>query len=54
MTVIYYADGARIGPVDSPAREMDHKYWLGSIPTGELADDPANPVVWPPSGRASA
>jgi ectoine hydroxylase-related dioxygenase (phytanoyl-CoA dioxygenase family) len=50
MTVIYYADGARIGPVDSPAREMDHKYWLGGIPTGRPADDPGNPVVWPKEG----
>ena len=49
MTVIYYADGARIGLVDSPARELDHKYWLGSIPPGEPANDPANPVVWPPA-----
>jgi ectoine hydroxylase-related dioxygenase (phytanoyl-CoA dioxygenase family) len=49
MTVIYYADGARIGPVDSPAREMDHEHWLAGIPTGELADDPGNPVVWPPA-----
>lgn len=48
MTVIYYADGARVGPIDSPAREGDHKAWLGGIPTGELADDPGNPVVWPP------
>jgi ectoine hydroxylase-related dioxygenase (phytanoyl-CoA dioxygenase family) len=49
MTVIYYADGARIGAVDSPARELDHEYWLGGIPPGELADDPHNPVVWPPA-----
>jgi ectoine hydroxylase-related dioxygenase (phytanoyl-CoA dioxygenase family) len=49
MTVIYYADGTRIGPVDSPARRMDHEYWLGSIPQGELADHPDNPVVWPPA-----
>jgi ectoine hydroxylase-related dioxygenase (phytanoyl-CoA dioxygenase family) len=47
MTVIYYADGTRIGSVDSPAREMDHKYWLSSIPPGEPADHPDNPVVWP-------
>lgn len=49
MTVIYYADGARIGPVDSPARGMDHKYWLAGIAPGERADDPGNPVVWPPT-----
>jgi ectoine hydroxylase-related dioxygenase (phytanoyl-CoA dioxygenase family) len=54
MTVIYYADGARIGPVDSPAREMDHKYWLASIPPGEPAADPGNPVAWPPTDPQQA
>jgi hypothetical protein len=48
MTVIYYADGTRIGPVDSPARRLDHRVWLDGIEPGQLADGPLNPLLWPP------
>ena len=48
MTVIYYADGTRVGPIDSKARRLDQKIWLNSIPTGELAAGPLNPLLWPP------
>ena len=49
MTIIYYADGTRVGPIDSKMRRFDQKAWLASIPTGELAAGPLNPRLWPPS-----
>jgi hypothetical protein len=48
MTIIYYADGTRVGPIDSKMRRFDQKAWLASIPTGELAAGPLNPRLWPP------
>ena len=48
MTVIWFADGARVGPIDSRFRRLDQKVWLDSIPTGELAAGPLNPRLWPP------
>jgi hypothetical protein len=49
MTVIYFADGTRIGPLDSQARRFDHEHWLGGVPEGEVADGPRNPRLWPPA-----
>ena len=46
MTVIYFADGARIGSVDHPARRFDHAVWLGGVPVGSPADGPDNPLLW--------
>lgn len=50
MTVIWFADGARVGPIDSRFRRLDQKVWLDSIPSGEPAAGPLNPRLWPPSG----
>lgn len=47
MTVIYFADGARVGQIDSAYRRFDQKIWLDDIPTGEPAAGPLNPVLWP-------
>ncbi len=47
MTVIWYADGTRVSDDLSGVRALDHKYWLGSVPPGEVADGPMNPVLWP-------
>ena len=47
MTVIYVADGARVGEV-TPGQELDHKAWLRSKPPGELVDSDRNPRLWPP------
>jgi hypothetical protein len=47
MTVIYFADGARIGALDSEARRFDHHHWLGGVPEGAVADGPRNPRLWP-------
>lgn len=49
MTVIYFADGTRVGPLDSPARHHDAHHWLGDTPEGALADGPLNPRLWPPA-----
>ena len=49
MTVIYFADGTRVTPIDSKARRLDQKFWLADVPTGELAAGPLNPRLWPPS-----
>lgn len=46
MTVIYYADGTRVGELDNPMRENDARQWLGSRTTGEIADGPLNPLLW--------
>jgi len=47
MTVIYFADGARVSHDLSGARAFDHRFWLDSIPAGELANGRLNPVLWP-------
>jgi hypothetical protein len=48
MTIIWFADGTRVGPIDSEARRLDQKWWLSDRGPGELADGPSNPLVWPP------
>jgi ectoine hydroxylase-related dioxygenase (phytanoyl-CoA dioxygenase family) len=45
MTVIYYADGARVVDEPTPAQEVDRRAWLGGRPPGALADHEHNPVL---------
>lgn len=45
MTVIYYADGARVATDLNDAQEVDRKAWLGGRPPGALADHELNPVI---------
>ncbi len=47
MTIIWYADGTRVSENLAGVRAMDHQYWLGSVPPGQVADGPLNPVLWP-------
>jgi ectoine hydroxylase-related dioxygenase (phytanoyl-CoA dioxygenase family) len=47
MTVIYIADGTRVGEIDSPARQLDQAIWLGGARPGSLVDGPGNPLLWP-------
>jgi ectoine hydroxylase-related dioxygenase (phytanoyl-CoA dioxygenase family) len=47
MTVIYVADGARVGPADTPARQDDLGWWLPGLRQGDLVDSHLNPVVYP-------
>jgi len=46
MTVIYFADGARITQPASPYQELDRRVWLGGLEPGRLANGPLNPVLW--------
>ena len=46
MTVIYYADGTTVGPVDSEPRRTDLERWLPGCVEGGLAASPINPVVY--------
>ena len=46
MTVIYYADGTRVGPLDHPNRRFDRDAWLRGCEAGELAAGPHNPILY--------
>ncbi len=45
MTVIYFADGTRVGPADSPAHQLDLRVWLPGCAPGDLAASAINPVI---------
>jgi ectoine hydroxylase-related dioxygenase (phytanoyl-CoA dioxygenase family) len=46
MTIIYYADGAKVAEPDSNARRNDLQAWLPGCRPGGLAASPLNPVVY--------
>lgn len=46
MTVIYFADGARVTPPVNPHQERDMIRWLPGLKPGELAASPLNPLVF--------
>src|SRR6187397_1163164 len=46
MTVIYFADGARVTECDHVHREQDLKAWLPGQKPGELAGTHINPIVY--------
>ncbi len=46
MTVIYFADGTRVGPLDHPSRRFDRDAWLPGCESGELAASDRNPVLY--------
>jgi len=46
MTIIYFADGTRVGPLDHPNRRFDRDVWLPGCEPGGLAASPKNPVLW--------
>jgi ectoine hydroxylase-related dioxygenase (phytanoyl-CoA dioxygenase family) len=45
MTVIYYADGARVTVPANPEQEADRLRWLNGLKPGELANSPLNPLL---------
>jgi ectoine hydroxylase-related dioxygenase (phytanoyl-CoA dioxygenase family) len=45
MTVIWFADGARVLQEPTPAQDVDRRAWLGGREPGALADHEDNPVV---------
>lgn len=46
MTVIYFADGARITEPASDAQRADLQRWLDGREPGAVADGPSNPLLW--------
>jgi ectoine hydroxylase-related dioxygenase (phytanoyl-CoA dioxygenase family) len=46
MTIIYFADGARVAEVNNKNREADLKRWLPGLKPGDLAASPLNPLVY--------
>lgn len=46
MTVIYYADGTRVGALDHPNRTFDRDTWLPGCEPGALAASRLNPVLF--------
>ena len=45
MTIIYFADGAKITEPINNFQKADHKRWLDSISAGELANGELNPIM---------
>src|SRR5215203_5536587 len=45
MTMIYFADGARITKPNSVHQQADLEAWLGGKQPGELADSDLNPIM---------
>ena len=54
MTVIYFADGTRVGALDHPNREFDRNVWLPGCESGDLAASELNPVLWSASAELSS
>ena len=46
MTVIYYADGTRVGGSDHPTRAFDLAAWLPGCREGDLAASAINPLLY--------
>jgi ectoine hydroxylase-related dioxygenase (phytanoyl-CoA dioxygenase family) len=46
MTIIYFADGTRVGPTDSQERRNDLARWLPGLRTGDLAASEINPLLY--------
>jgi hypothetical protein len=47
MTVIYFADGARVTKPERPEQEFDLRVWLGGASPGDIANAPGNPLLFP-------
>lgn len=46
MTIIYFADGTKVGATDNQNRQNDLATWLPSLSTGDLAASELNPLVY--------
>jgi ectoine hydroxylase-related dioxygenase (phytanoyl-CoA dioxygenase family) len=46
MTIIYFADGARVGALEHPNRRLDRDLWLPGCEPGERAASARNPVLY--------
>jgi ectoine hydroxylase-related dioxygenase (phytanoyl-CoA dioxygenase family) len=47
MTVIYFADGARVSEPDSAYQQFDLATWLPGLAPGDVAASRLNPRLWP-------
>ncbi len=47
MTIIWFADGARVTEPTGPQQRFDLEAWLGGRNPGEIADSSENPLLWP-------
>jgi hypothetical protein len=47
MTVIYFADGARVSPLSNEKQKNDLAKWLPGLQPGDLAASRLNPLVFP-------
>ena len=47
MTVIYFADGARVSEPDSVYQQFDLGVWLPGLRPGDVAATEINPLLWP-------
>jgi ectoine hydroxylase-related dioxygenase (phytanoyl-CoA dioxygenase family) len=45
MTIIYFADGAKVAQPTNKWQVNDHQQWLMSLPVGELAASELNPLM---------
>jgi hypothetical protein len=46
MTIIWFADGTRVGPLDNANRQRDRDRWLPGLNPGDLAATELNPLVF--------
>ncbi len=46
MTIIYFADGAKINEPENKNQEADLKKWLPGLKPGDLAASPLNPLLY--------
>jgi ectoine hydroxylase-related dioxygenase (phytanoyl-CoA dioxygenase family) len=45
MTIIYFPEGTRVGPVDNANRQADLDAWLPGLKPGDLAASELNPLI---------
>jgi hypothetical protein len=46
MTIIYFADGARVAEPDNPNRVRDLEQWLPGVKPGDRAASTLTPLVY--------
>jgi len=46
MTIIWYPEGTRVGPLDNANRQRDRDRWLPGLQPGDLAATELNPLVY--------
>jgi hypothetical protein len=51
MTIIWFADGTRVGPLNNASRQRDRDRWLPGLVPGDPAASELNPLVYGPSHR---